>query len=82
MPGLTRLRLQIIAMRNYQEKVVHMLLLVVRFAILDTKDYFTLVAFQMARLTLYVAWHVVLSLGDCDVHVQILTCLDRILLEH
>jgi NAD/NADP transhydrogenase beta subunit len=82
MPGLTRLRLQIIAMRNYQEKVVHMLLLVVRFAILDTKDYFTLVAFQMARLTLYVAWHVVLSLGDCDVHVQILTCLDRILLKH
>ncbi len=82
MPGLTRLRLQLIAMRNYQEKVVHMLLLVVRFAILDTKDYFTLVAFQMARLTLYVAWHVVLSLGDCDVHVQILTCLDRILLEH
>ncbi len=36
----------------------------------------------MARPTLYVAWHVILSVGDCDVHVQNLTCLDCILLEH
>ncbi len=53
-----------------------MLLLVVQFVVLDTNNYFALVAFQMALLTLYVAWHVVLSVGDCDVHVQILTCFD------
>jgi len=55
---------------------MHVLLLVVWFIILDADDYFALVAFQMARLTLYIAWHVVFSVGDCNVHVQILTCLD------
>ncbi len=53
-----------------------MLLLVVRFVVLDEDDYFTFVAFQMARPTLYIAWHAVLSRSDYDVHVQILTCLD------
>jgi hypothetical protein len=38
-----RLHLQTIAMRHYQEKVMHMLLLVVQFIILDTDDYFALV---------------------------------------
>jgi hypothetical protein len=61
-------------MRHCQEKVVHMLSLVVRFAILHIDDYFVLATFQMARPTLHVAWHVVLSVGDYDVHVQILTC--------
>ncbi len=51
-----------------------MLLLVVQFAILNTDDYFVLVVFQMARSTLCVAWHTVLSVGDCDVHVQM--CFD------
>jgi len=55
---------------------MHVLLLVVRFVVLNTDDYFALVAFQMARLPLYVAWRVVFSVGDCNVHVQILTCLD------
>jgi len=59
-----------------------MLSLVVRFAVLDTNDYFALVVFQMARPILYIAWHIVLSVGACDIHVQILMCLDRILLEH
>jgi hypothetical protein len=54
------------------------LLLVVRFVAFDTDDYFALVA----QPTLYVAWHVVLSVSDCDVHVQISTCFDWILLEH
>jgi hypothetical protein len=53
--GLIHLRLQIITMRHCQKKVVHVLLLVVRFAILNTNNYFVLMAFQMARLTLYVA---------------------------
>jgi hypothetical protein len=48
MPGLTHLRLQTIIMCHYQEKVVHVLLLVVQFAILDANDYFALVVFQMA----------------------------------
>jgi hypothetical protein len=56
-------------MRHCQEKVVHVLLLVVRFVILDIDDYFALVAFQMPQLTLYIAWHAVLSLGDYDVHM-------------
>jgi hypothetical protein len=81
-PGLTRLRLQTIVMHHYQKKVVHMLLIVVRFTVLNVDDYFTLATFQMAQPTLYVAWHAVPSVGDCDVHVQILTCLDWILLEH
>jgi hypothetical protein len=55
---------------------MHMLPFVVRFVVLDIDDYFTLTTFQMARLTLYVAWHVVFSTSDCDVHVEILTCLD------
>jgi hypothetical protein len=63
-------------MRHCQEKVVHVLPLVVRFVVLNADDYFTLVAFQMARPTLYVAWHAVLFAGDYDVHVQILTCLN------
>ncbi len=63
------LRLQTITMRHCQKKVVHVLLHVVQFAVLNTDDYFALVAFQMARLTLYVAWHTVLSVGDYDVHV-------------
>jgi hypothetical protein len=41
-------------MRHCQEKVVHMLL-VVWFTVLDANDYFALVAFQIAQLTLYVA---------------------------
>jgi len=53
-----------------------MLLLVVWFDVLDADDYFTFMAFQMARPTLYIAWHAILSANDCDVHVQILTCLD------
>jgi hypothetical protein len=52
MLGLTRFHLQTIAMRHCQEKVVHVLMLVVRFAVLDTNDYFALVAFQMAQPTL------------------------------
>ncbi len=55
---------------------MHVLLLVVRFAVLDIDDYFTLVAFKMAWPTLYVAWHAVLSVGNYNVHVQILMCLD------
>ncbi len=54
---------------------MHVLPLVVRFAVLNIDDYFVLVTFQMARPTLYVTWHVVLSVGDYDVHVQILMCL-------
>jgi hypothetical protein len=80
--GLMHLRLQTIAMRHYQEKVVHVLFLVIWFTVLDSDNYFALVAFQMARLTLYIAWHVVLSISDCDIRVQIPTCLDWILLEH
>jgi hypothetical protein len=76
MTGLMHVCLRIIAMCHCQDKVVHVLLLVVRFAILDTDDYFALMVFQMARLTLYIAWHAVLSVGDCNVHVQILACLD------
>ncbi len=53
-----------------------MLMFVVRFTVLNTNDYFAFVAFQMARLTLYVTWHVVLLVGDYDIHVQILACLD------
>ncbi len=62
-------RFQIIVMCHCQKKLVHVLLLVVRFAVLDADDYFVLVVFQMAQLTLYVAWHTVLSVGDCDVHM-------------
>ncbi len=61
---------------------MHVLSLVVQFAILDIHDYFALSTFQMAQSTLYIAWHVVFFVGDCDVHVQILTCLDLMLLEH
>ncbi len=68
--------LQTIATRHSQKKVVHVLLLIVWFVILDADDYFALVAFQMARPTLYIVWHIVLSVGDCNVHVQILMCLD------
>jgi len=64
-----RLRLQTIVMHHCQEKVVHMLSLIVWFAILDIDDYFALATFQMARPTLYVAWHAILSAGDCNVHV-------------
>jgi hypothetical protein len=46
------------------------------------KWYFALVAFQMAQPTLYVTWHVVLFVSDCDIHMQILMCLDWIMLEH
>ncbi len=53
-----------------------MLPLVVRFIVLDIDDYFALATFQMARSTLYIAWHAVFSIGDYGVHVQILTCLD------
>jgi len=52
------------------------LLLVVQFVVLNVNDYFALVAFQMAGPTLYVAWHIIFSASDCDVHVQTLTCLD------
>ncbi len=62
-------RLQIIAIHHCQKKHVHVLLLVVRFAVLNVDDYFTLVVFQMARSTLYVAWHTVLHVGDCNVHM-------------
>jgi hypothetical protein len=49
--------------------VVHMLLLIVGFTVLDVDDYFALVAFQMARPTLYVAWHVVLFASDYNIHM-------------
>jgi len=52
------------------------LLLVVQFVVLNADDYFALMAFQMARPILYVAWHIILSASDCNIHVQILTCLD------
>jgi hypothetical protein len=55
MSRLTHFRLQTIAMRHCQKKGVHVLLLVVRFDILDKDDYFGLVAFQMAQPTLYLA---------------------------
>jgi hypothetical protein len=55
---------------------VHVLLLVVQCVVLDADDFFTLVAFQLAQLTLYVTWHAILFVSDCDVHVQIMTCLD------
>jgi hypothetical protein len=42
-------------MRHCQEKAVHVLLLVVQFAVLDIDDYFAFATFQMARPTLYVA---------------------------
>ncbi len=44
-----------------------MLSLIVRFVVLDIDDYFALAMFQMVRLILCVTWHVVLSIGDCDV---------------
>jgi hypothetical protein len=46
-----------------------MLLLPVWFDVLDVDNYFVLAAFQMAWLTLYVAWHDVLSASDYDVHM-------------
>jgi hypothetical protein len=52
---MARLTLETIAMRHCQKKVVHVLLLVVRFVILDADNYFVLVAFQMTRPTLSVA---------------------------
>jgi hypothetical protein len=57
-------------MRHCQEKVVHVLLLVVRFVVLDTNDYFALMAFQMARLTMQT-----ISMHHCQekvVHVLVL----------
>jgi hypothetical protein len=63
-------------MHHCQEKVVHVLPLVVRFVVLNIEDYFAFTMFQMAWSTLYVAWHPVFSVSDCDVHVQILTFLD------
>jgi hypothetical protein len=63
-------------MRHCQEKVVHVLLLVVWFTILDVDDYFALVVFQIARLILYVVWQAILFAGDWDIHVQNSTCLD------
>jgi hypothetical protein len=45
------------------------LLLVVGFTILDVDNYFGLVAFQMARPTLYIVWHAIFFIGDCDVHM-------------
>ncbi len=63
-------------MRHCQEKVVHVLPLVVRFVVVDIDDYFALATFQMARPTLYVVWHAVLSVGNCDIHLQILMCFD------
>ncbi len=71
-----RLYLQTIAMRHCQERVVHVLLFVVWFAVLNTNNYFILVAFQIARSTLYVTWHAIFFVGDCDIQVQILMCLD------
>jgi hypothetical protein len=56
-------------MCHCQEKVVHVLLFIVQFAILDADDYFGLVAFQMAWPTLYAAWHTVLSASDNNIHV-------------
>jgi hypothetical protein len=56
-------------MHHCQEKVVHVLLLIVQFVVLDADDYFSLVVFQMARPILYVTWHAILSVDDCDVHV-------------
>jgi hypothetical protein len=44
-PRLTHLRLQTIVIHHWQEKVVHVLLLVVRFIVLDIDDYFALVTF-------------------------------------
>jgi len=55
---------------------MHVLLLVVWFVVLDSNDYFSLVAFQMAQPILYIAWHAVFFVGNCDVHMQILTCFD------
>jgi len=55
---------------------MHVLPLVVRFAVLNIDEYFALSTFQMAQLTLYVAWHVIFFVGDYDIHVQILTCLN------
>jgi hypothetical protein len=81
-PRLMCLHLQTIVMRHCQEKVMHVLLLIVWFVVLDIDDYFVFVAFQMVRPTLYIAWHTVLSTSNCNVHVQISTCLDWILLEH
>jgi hypothetical protein len=46
-----RLRLQTIAMRHCQKKVMHMLF-VAQFAVLDANDYFALMSFQMAPSTL------------------------------
>jgi len=48
---------------------MHVLLLVVQFVVLDTNNYFVLVAFQMAWSTLYIVWHVVIFIGDCDVNM-------------
>jgi hypothetical protein len=55
---------------------MHVMPLVVQFVVLDIDDYFALATFQMARPTLYIAWHIVLSVGNYNVHVQILTCLN------
>jgi hypothetical protein len=43
--GLMRFHLQTIAMRHCQEKTMHVMLFVIRFAVFDTNDYFVLVAF-------------------------------------
>ncbi len=56
-------------MRHCQKKVVHMLLLVVRFVVLNVDDYFVFIAFQMARSILYVAWHTIFFTSDYDVHM-------------
>jgi len=53
-PGLMHFRFQTIAMCHCQKKVVHVLLLIMQFAVFNTNDYFVLMAFQMAWLTLYV----------------------------
>jgi hypothetical protein len=52
---MARLTQQTIAMRHYQEKVMHVLLFVVWFIVLDANNYFALVVFQMVSPTLYIA---------------------------
>jgi len=53
MSRLMRFHFQTIIMHHYYEKVVHVLLLVVRCIVLDIDDYFGLMAFQMAWPILY-----------------------------
>jgi hypothetical protein len=43
---------------------------------------FHLQTIAMARLALYIAYHIVFFVGDCDINVHILSSFDLILLEH